>query len=58
MHRNAVHQTSFDDYYIVFSDRLRVLHLLCRRRRLFCTYCVEFNSYNYPNILFQTLSTL
>ena len=25
---------------------------------VFCTYCVEFNSYNYPNILFQMLSTL
>ena len=32
--------------------------LLSRRRLYFCTYCHEFNSYNYPNILFHMLSTL
>ena len=57
-HRKYCKLSVFRRFLFCFIEQVQALHLLCRRRRLFCTYCVEFNSYNYPNILFQMLSTL
>ena len=57
-HRKCCKLSVFRRFLFCLFQTYSSSALLSRRRLYFCTYCHEFDSYNYPNILFHVLSTL
>ena len=57
-HRKCCKLSVFRQFLFCLYQTYSSSALLSRHRLYFCTYCHEFDSYNYPNILFQMLSTV